>query len=99
MMKVAPVIVSCIISCHGSVGVAWCGPSSIWRTRALCPSQFLACILMIIGYGIIAVPTGIVSYELARSSPQPPTNICQHCGLQYHDKDANYCKRCGAPLG
>jgi len=60
--------------------------------------RFLACILMIIGYGIIAVPTGIVSYELAQSSPQPISSKCQHCELRYHDKDANYCKRCGASL-
>jgi len=60
--------------------------------------RFLACILMIIGYGIIAVPTGIVSYELARGSPQRASSICQHCDLRYHDKDANYCKRCGASL-
>jgi len=60
--------------------------------------RFLACILMIIGYGIIAVPTGIVSYELARGSPEPMGSICQHCNLRYHDKDANYCKRCGASL-
>jgi voltage-gated potassium channel len=60
--------------------------------------RFLACILMIIGYGIIAVPTGIVSYELARGSPKSVSNICQHCNLRYHDKDANYCKHCGASL-
>ena len=60
------------------------------------PGRVLACILMILGYGIIAVPTGIVSFEFTRSVPQSASSICEECGLQYHDKDANYCKRCGA---
>jgi len=62
------------------------------------PGRILACVLMILGYGIIAVPTGIVSFELARSTSQPVSGICHGCGLRYHDKDANYCKRCGASL-
>jgi voltage-gated potassium channel len=62
------------------------------------PGRLLACILMILGYGIIAVPTGIVSFELARSTPQLITRICQACGLRYHDKDASFCKHCLTPL-
>jgi voltage-gated potassium channel len=60
--------------------------------------RILACILMILGYGIIAVPTGIVSFELARGMPQLVSGACQDCGLRYHDKDARYCKHCGASL-
>lgn len=60
--------------------------------------RILACILMILGYGIIAVPTGIVSFELARGMPQLVSGACQDCGLGYHDKDAHYCKHCGASL-
>jgi voltage-gated potassium channel len=60
--------------------------------------RLLASILMILGYGIIAVPTGIVSYELAREVGQLSKRICGGCGLQSHDKDAAYCKRCGASL-
>jgi voltage-gated potassium channel len=53
---------------------------------------------MILGYGIIAVPTGIVSFELARSAPQQASGIYGGCGLRYHDKDTRYCKHCGAHL-
>jgi voltage-gated potassium channel len=60
--------------------------------------RILACILMILGYGIIAVPTGIVSFELARSTPHLVSTTCHSCGLQYHDKDAKHCKHCGASL-
>jgi voltage-gated potassium channel len=58
----------------------------------------LACMLMILGYGVISVPTGIVSFELARSTSQSVSGACQRCGLQYNDKDANYCKQCGTSL-
>ena len=61
--------------------------------------RLLASILMILGYGIIAVPTGIVSYELARESGQLTRRTCAGCGLQSHDRDAAYCKRCGVELG
>lgn len=62
------------------------------------PGRFLACMLMILGYGIIAVPTGILSFELARNTPPVLPTVCQSCGLRIHDKDANYCKRCGTSL-
>jgi len=57
----------------------------------------LASILMILGYGVIAVPTGIVSYELRRGS-EPMRRRCVSCGLSNHDKDADYCKKCGVQL-
>jgi len=60
--------------------------------------RLLASILMILGYGIIAVPTGIVSYELARGTDQLSNRICRSCGFQRHDADASYCKHCGALL-
>ncbi|RKH71261.1 ion transporter [Corallococcus aberystwythensis] len=61
--------------------------------------QFLASILMVMGYGIIAVPTGIVSVELAAAT-RPPLNTqaCPGCGAQGHDLDARHCKRCGTAL-
>lgn len=62
------------------------------------PGRVLASILMILGYGIIAVPTGIVSFELARGVAQPVSRSCQACGLRYHDIDASHCKHCGMPL-
>jgi voltage-gated potassium channel len=53
---------------------------------------------MIVGYGIIAVPTGIVTFEFARASSRVPLRTCSACGFQPHDQDALHCKRCGAPL-
>lgn len=58
----------------------------------------VASVLVIIGYGIIAVPTGIVSFEFARASAAGPARLCAACGLSLHDRDAVFCKRCGAQL-
>lgn len=61
--------------------------------------QFIASVLMIMGYGILAVPTGIVSVELANASRMlPDTQACPGCGKQGHDLDARYCKACGTAL-
>jgi voltage-gated potassium channel len=62
--------------------------------------QMLASILMILGYGIIAVPTGIVSAELVRASRDDPvsTQACPSCSEEGHAFDAVYCKGCGAKL-
>lgn len=53
--------------------------------------------LMIVGYGIIAVPTGIVTAELTRFN-RLVIKRCEGCGLETHDPDAAFCKRCGASL-
>ena len=62
--------------------------------------QFLASIAMILGYAIIAVPTGIVTVELAsvKGSSQLTTQTCRHCSREGHDKDAVFCKYCGEDL-
>lgn len=61
--------------------------------------QFLACLVMIMGYGIIAVPTGIVSVELHQAAVQrAPAVVCQACGLRNHEQGSNFCRACGAPL-
>lgn len=64
--------------------------------------QFLSAILMILGYGVIAVPTGIVSVELAHASDKSAkklnTQSCRSCSKEGHDTDAWYCKYCGEPL-
>ena len=61
--------------------------------------QVLASVLMILGYGIIAVPTGIVSAELVRSPVVGVrTQPCPACDTQGHDFDATHCKYCGAKL-
>jgi voltage-gated potassium channel len=61
--------------------------------------QTLAAILMILGYSIIAVPTGIVSAEMARTRfKRVTTQSCPECSAEGHDADASHCKHCGAPL-
>jgi len=60
--------------------------------------RMLASILMILGYGIIAVPTGIVTFEFARASVTDPSRNCPACGLSPHDRDAMFCKHCGVQL-
>ena len=61
--------------------------------------QGLALMLMIMGYGIIAVPTGIVTVELNRGRASVHRHErCPTCGLDDHDNDARYCKRCGTHL-
>lgn len=60
--------------------------------------QFFASIVMIMGYGIIAVPTGIVTVELSKASLKAPTRSCPACSAEGHDADADFCKYCGARL-
>jgi voltage-gated potassium channel len=61
--------------------------------------QALSVMIMIIGYGIIAVPTGIVTVELSRTSKKTvSTQACPECSREGHDADATYCKYCGAKL-
>jgi voltage-gated potassium channel len=60
--------------------------------------QTLAALIMILGYGIIAVPTGIVSVELSRSRDVADVRTCGACSKKNHDEDASYCKRCGESL-
>jgi voltage-gated potassium channel len=61
--------------------------------------KFLASIVMILGYGIIAVPTGIVSVEIAGAlKDSTDTQACTQCGGEGHATDAHYCKYCGSAL-
>jgi voltage-gated potassium channel len=55
---------------------------------------------MITGYGIIAVPTGIVTSELTKISykENTSTQTCPNCLAQDHDAEAAYCKHCGTRL-
>jgi voltage-gated potassium channel len=57
----------------------------------------LAAVVMILGYSIIAVPTGIITAELAKK-PDKVKRYCETCGCDDHDKDAAYCKECGKEL-
>ncbi len=59
----------------------------------------LASMVMIIGYAIIAVPTGIVSVEMGQAMEKTvTTQSCRQCSSEGHDKDARFCKYCGADL-
>jgi len=61
--------------------------------------QALSALIMIIGYGIIAVPTGIVTVELAQAfGRKVSTQACLECSAEGHDSDAKFCKYCGARL-
>ncbi len=62
--------------------------------------QSLASLLMLMGYAIIAVPTGIVTSEIATAErdkklSESNDKSCDLCGNQVHDHDAEYCKKCG----
>lgn len=59
--------------------------------------QALAGVIMIIGYAIIAVPTGIVSLEMSKAD-NSNTQSCPSCGKEGHDDDATYCKFCAEEL-
>lgn len=66
--------------------------------------QFLASCIMIMGYGLIAVPTGIYSAEMTRQAikehktKEITNNACPSCAYEGHDADAMHCKKCGAEL-
>lgn len=61
--------------------------------------QALASLVMILGYGIIAVPTGIVTVEMSQAfSRKISTQACPKCNAKGHDNEARYCKFCGAEL-
>jgi len=63
--------------------------------------QLLASLVMILGYGIIAIPTGIVSAEMAKDKGlniHLNTNSCPNCSSDNHRDDAKHCFKCGEKL-
>lgn len=65
--------------------------------------QAIASLVMILGYGIIAVPTGIVSAEIAHQGRlldpmQINTQVCAVCGADDHRSDSRFCRHCGGAL-
>jgi voltage-gated potassium channel len=62
--------------------------------------KFVASLIMLLGYAIIAVPTGIVTVELTKSARQEhmQSKSCPNCSKEGHDADARYCKFCGHSL-
>jgi voltage-gated potassium channel len=62
------------------------------------PGQLLAAATMILGYGIIAVPTGIVTAQLVHDVRSVTTRTCPTCVSEGHEWSARFCRDCGAPL-
>ena len=60
--------------------------------------QFMASIIMMMGYVIIAVPTGIITVELSKKDFQKEIYSCPKCSFKGHDLDAKWCKFCGTKL-
>lgn len=61
--------------------------------------QFIATVVMILGYGIIAVPTGIVTAELSKQDKiHLNTQSCPSCSVEAHRDDATHCYNCGSEL-
>ena len=63
--------------------------------------RVLASMLMLLGYGIIAIPTGIVTSEIVRTAAfgrQVSAQACPSCSAEGHDMDAKHCKYCGHAL-
>jgi voltage-gated potassium channel len=60
--------------------------------------QAIASIIMVMGYSIIAVPTGIITSEIMRLPSRENTKVCPGCMYDIHDDDAEYCKKCGTEL-
>ena len=70
-------------------------------TPATAVGQFLAAMIMLLGYGLIAVPTGIVSVEMAHAVRGPAVvrdRVCSGCRSGGHDEDARFCKTCGGTV-
>ncbi|MET0466685.1 MAG: ion transporter [Chitinophagaceae bacterium] len=62
--------------------------------------KLLASLVMLIGYSIIAVPTGIITHDLALAfrGKTGLSESCPNCGFEEHEADALYCKKCGSSL-
>lgn len=62
--------------------------------------QFISMMVMLIGYSIIAVPTGVFSAEVIRSLREQrySNEACPGCGHEGHERDAKYCRKCGTWL-
>ena len=59
--------------------------------------QFTASLVMILGYAVIAVPTGIITKEFI-SPGKVNQRVCHHCSKEGHDQNANFCKFCAGEL-
>lgn len=62
--------------------------------------QFISVIIMILGYGIIAVPTGLITAQFMskQNDDQNNTQACPNCGADHHRDNAKFCYNCGSKL-
>lgn len=61
--------------------------------------QMIATLVMLTGYSIIAIPTGIFTAEIAQEVQRQRTQkVCQNCHVPGHEVDADFCRKCGAEL-
>lgn len=58
----------------------------------------MAALIMVFGYSMIVVPTGIISAEIASANARISTQACPECSREGHDANAVHCKFCGARL-
>ena len=90
------------------VGIYWAIVTITTVGYGLCSltpfGRFMAGAVMLLGYSIIAVPTGIITAEIGaagqrQQAPLPEsTLVCRSCHREGHDVDARHCKYCGAGL-
>ena len=60
--------------------------------------RLLASVVMMLGFGIIAIPTGLLTVSGVRHQQKRRGPTCAACGRQGHREDARHCDQCGAPL-
>ena len=60
--------------------------------------KLMASLIMVMGYGIIAVPTGIFSMELRHATRARDARVCANCETVESDRAARFCRRCGKPF-
>ncbi|MBQ7824490.1 MAG: ion transporter [Bacteroidaceae bacterium] len=60
--------------------------------------QMISAVIMLLGYAIIAVPTGIVTSEIIFRKRKKTSTVCSQCGSNDHEQDAVFCKKCGTIL-
>ena len=60
--------------------------------------KIIASLIMLLGYGIIAVPTGIVTAGIIRTNKNASSHSCINCSKEGHDEDAKFCKYCGSKI-
>lgn len=83
---------------YAIVSVTTVGYGDIYVTTDL--GRFITAIMILTGYAVIAVPTGIVAADMSRAeaAEDDSTAACPGCGAHGHLPDANYCRFCSASL-